>query len=104
LASYQVTSSTDNKCHAEEKTHIPHFRSSSTTKERHLTAHFGNSKDYERDLTRPVSLGKDMTKAVESQQPRAIESHTRPSFDMSLENIDVDVKTVRIDKPDTEAE
>ena len=45
-----------------------------------------------------------MTKAVESQQPRAIESHTRPSFDMSLENIDVDVKTVRIDKPDTEAE
>jgi hypothetical protein len=66
-----------------------------------LTAHFGNSKDYERDLSRPVSLGKDITKSAELQQSRAaVDPYTRPSFEMSLENVDVDVKTVRIDKPE----
>ena len=102
LATYQVSSSIDtNKFSAEEKTQVPHFRSSSTTKERHLTAHFGNSKEQEADISKPVGIGKYITKSVEPQQPKnSVYSQNRPSFDISLENVDVDVKTVRIEKPD----
>lgn len=79
---------------------MPHFRSSSTTKERQLTAHFGNSKDYER----PISLGKDINRSVDFPQSQGTELYNKSSFELSLENVDVDVKTVRIDKPDEQVE
>lgn len=64
-----------------EKPHIPHFRSSSTTKERTLTAHFGQVDRHR--VTRPDEI-----------------IETKPSFELSLDQVDVDVRTVRIEKPE----
>lgn len=59
-----------------------------------MTAHFGNHKDIDVDLSKSIGLSKDVHKSLDT------EPVIRPSFEVSLEQVDVDVRTVRIEKPE----
>ena len=58
-----------------------------------MTAHFGNHRENESELSRPISYSKDIHKSLDTEL-------VRPSFEVSLQQVDVDVRTVRIDKPE----
>ena len=72
----------------EEKTHVPHFRSTSSTKDRQFTAHFGNQRESE-EVSRSFLNRNSAEFGVKT---------VNDEFELSLEKVEMDVKTVRIDK------
>ena len=78
-----------------EKQLIPHFRcSSSATKERQPTAHFGNHSHINEERSRIAELNRST-----HHEPTDREMAS-PTFELALEQVDVDVRTVRIEKPE----